>query len=414
MTARLLEKHVIRLSAALGGPMHEANPPLYYFYGPGGIGRSILMRQMMRETAGSQLGTLALDLRRLPLCSGPHGLLAVLAQTFGIKPGSGEDLAAEAQAVAQAMPAPLLIYFDHFEEMGGWEAWLYHHLILPTRQKALYVISGAYDLHDVWGKDGVISAQLSPFSADETNLYLRASFKLNGNEVPEGVHKVTEGLPLGVGIASEILTRLSGQPSKVAEILTDPPRTGAKALRWLTMHLLETLDSQDARRLALYCMLPHDEAVYAAIGEPFETPKLRFLPDPGPTMSRYVKLALRAMDRENYEKLAAAAARHYRSRYEQTRDRADLVQSLLLGMQADENAGYWQLLGVVGETIKVNPAFGEALLRTALSAPMSKSVKADLHQDLDDLRGYVAQDYKRAQRLIDRIGNVRGTGFGRL
>jgi hypothetical protein len=414
VTGRLLERKALRLTAALGGPQHPENPVAYYFYGGNGAGKSTLLRQMMRDTANSGLGSLALDLRRLPPCSGPHGLLQVLADTFGLSLPE-TDLEADAATVVGGMPAPLLIFFDHFEEMAGWEEWLYHHLFAPTRQKAVYVIAGSFDLAHFWEKRDGVATLLPPFTADETHQYLKSSFHIQGDEIPDGVYALSEGWPLAVAVVSEILTRLSGQPSKVRELLDDPPKTGQRALKWLCAEMLEVLDTEDARRLAMYALFPPDEALYTALGESFDLPRSRFLPDPGPSLCRYLKGALKSLDPDNYGKLAMAGSKYYRSRYGQTRERADLVHALLLGLHADENEGYWQILGVISETIKTNPAFGEALLRSAMTVPLSKSVKADLKEDHSNLHGYVSKDYKRAQRLIDRLGNVKGfSGWGRI
>ncbi|MBC7545769.1 MAG: hypothetical protein H7338_23810 [Candidatus Sericytochromatia bacterium] len=418
MTGRLLERKALRLTAALGGPQHGENPSAYYFYGGAGSGKSLLLRHLMRDSTGFGLGSLALDLRRLPPCSGPHGLLQVLAQTFGIRlPETDQagSLEADAAAIVAGMPAPLLIFFDHFEEMAGWEEWLYQHLFAPTRDKSLYVIAGSFDLSAFWGQRDGIATLLPAFTADETFQYLKASFHIQGDEIPEGVYALTEGWPLAVGLVSEVLTRMSGAPTRVKELLTDPPKTGSKSLKWLCAELLDVLDSEDARRLSLYSLYPPDAALYDSIGESYDLPRLRFLPDPGPTMCRHIKGALRSIDPDNYEKLATAGSKYYRGRYQQTKERSDLVNGLLLGLHADESEGYWQILGVISETIKSNPAFGEGLLRAAMTVPTSKAVKQDLREDHSNLHGYVAKDYKRAQRLIDRLGNVKGfSGWGRI
>ena len=414
MTGRLLERKALRLTAALGGPQHAENPRAYYFFGGAGSGKSLLLRQLMRDSAGFGLGSLALDLRRLPPCSGPHGLLQVLAQTFGIHLPE-TDLEADAAAIVAGMPAPLLIFFDHYEELAGWEDWLYHHLVAPTRQKALYIIAGSFDLGSFWAPRDGIATILPAFTADETFQYLESSFHLQGDEVPEGVYTLTEGWPLAVGLISEILTRMSGAPTRVRELLDDPPKKGTKSLKWLCSELLDVLDSEDARRLAMYSLFPADADLYEALGESYDLPRMRFLPEPGPTVCRHIKGALRSIDPDNYEKLASAGSKYYRGRYQQTRERSDLVNALLLGLHADENEGYWQILGVISETIKTNPSFGEALLRAATSVPTSKAIKADLREDHSNLHGYVSKDYKRAQRLIDRLGNVKGfSGWGRI
>lgn len=254
----------------------ESDTRLVWIHGPGGVGKSSLLKAFQRHAAG--LGTSCVDVDFSSIEPRPDVFLRELS-------AHGWSGAIE----------PALVSLDTFERAAALEPWLQEEWLPSLPSTAVVVVAGRRPPGARWtGDEGwrqmLGEIRLRNFSPEETSAYLR------GRDVPASNHAavamVTHGHPLALSLVADLarhgspatLTRLDAAPDLVDELVrrlveSIPDAVHRRALQvcahaWVTTEdlLREVLEVPDAgdlmswlRNLSIvesgpYGVFPHDLA----------------------------------------------------------------------------------------------------------------------------------------------------------
>lgn len=183
-----------------------------YIYGPGGIGKTTLLRQFMH--LAEQTGRRACFLDGRNVDSSPAGFLAALHATLGLPP--------EARFPdALATLADLVLFIDTFELVAPLDSWLRDIFLPQLSEQALVVIGGRqapkaeWHAGDGWGAlTRIIS--LRNLRPDESERYLREQ----GLAEYAPVLEATYGHPLALSLAVDLLRQ--GRASGAFDLRQQP------------------------------------------------------------------------------------------------------------------------------------------------------------------------------------------------
>lgn len=182
--------------------LHDTEPPfaVLYIYGPGGIGKSMLLRQyaQMAREAGHDL--LLLDGRNIDPT--PTGFCQSIANTLGTEPGAADPLL---NGLERFQPGVLLI--DTYETLSPLDFWLRETLLPQLPCTCLVVIAGRNPPEPGWrtapGWDSLLRAvALRNLRPEESRRYLTA----RGVPAPDHdwVLGFTHGHPLALSLAGDL------------------------------------------------------------------------------------------------------------------------------------------------------------------------------------------------------------------
>jgi AAA ATPase-like protein len=153
-------------------------------YGPGGIGKSTLLRELGRRARGRGWDTFVLEGR--DLAPTPDALEAVLA-------------------TARDSPQPLVL-IDTYERMTALGGYLRRGLLPSLPERAIVVIAGRHEPEAAWftgGWEGVASElELRPFGPDDSQRLL-AAHGLEDDRT-EAIVDWADGSPLALALAADV------------------------------------------------------------------------------------------------------------------------------------------------------------------------------------------------------------------
>lgn len=204
--------------------------PVWFLHGPGGIGKSTLLRELAREAEACERIVLQIDARHVPAT--PEGWRQALAAAL------------HAEGTSLPLPGSVLLV-DTFEAIAPLEPWLRDEELPRYPADVIVVLAGRAQADAQWRLDAGWSAvaavtRLLPWSAAEAQDYLAA--RLPGRVVPEQLLQQGRGYPLllalladaerhgrggelpatpaGDALVRELLSRFAGE-------LQEPLRRGA-------------------------------------------------------------------------------------------------------------------------------------------------------------------------------------------
>jgi hypothetical protein len=243
--------------------------PVWFLHGPGGIGKSTLLRELAREAEACERIVLQIDARHVPAT--PEGWRRALAGAL--------------HAEGASLPPPgSVLLVDTFEAIVALEPWLRDEELPRYPADVIVVLAGRTPADAQWRLDAGWSAvaavtRLLPFSRAEAQDYLAA--RLAGRAVPQHMLAQGRGYPLllalladaerhgrgaalpaapeGDALVRELLARFAGE-------LQDPLRRSAFDLlvvaRTVNLPMLaEVVDAAAAPALLGWlCSLPFVEA----------------------------------------------------------------------------------------------------------------------------------------------------------
>jgi hypothetical protein len=168
--------------------VEDAPASVVHVHGPGGIGKSALLRQVERLGARRGWSPLRIDGRELPPV-----------------PGALEDILEAARSERR----PLLL-FDTYERVSGLDGALRERLLPALPERAVVVFAGRERPAPEWFQDGwehlTRTLALAPFSAAEGHAYVAAAGIDDGTIAAELV-RWSDGSPLALGLAAAIARR---------------------------------------------------------------------------------------------------------------------------------------------------------------------------------------------------------------
>ncbi len=184
-----------------------------HIYGPGGIGKTTLLREYAR--LGSESGyTIALLDRNLD--PSPSGFLLALRQTLGLA-DTGTDL------TFFNWPAKLILLIDTYEALTPLDTWLRETLLPQLPGHSLVIIAGRNPPAPAWRSD-LDWAELTRIlplrnlRPEESRTYL----SIRG--IPPGRHQevlnLTHGHPLALSLVADILNQ--NEPDRALSFQAEP------------------------------------------------------------------------------------------------------------------------------------------------------------------------------------------------
>jgi hypothetical protein len=178
---------------------------LLYVHGPGGVGKSVLLRGFGRVAQAAGASVALLDGRDLE--PSPAGFLRGLRQALGL-----DERAAPVDVLAGAARPVLLI--DTYEQLAPLDAWLREELLPQLPSQALIVMAGrtppspAWRADPAWSELGRVIA-LRNLLPEDSRAYLSA------RGVPPEQHaavlEFTHGHPLALSLLANLLLYGGGQ-----------------------------------------------------------------------------------------------------------------------------------------------------------------------------------------------------------
>lgn len=188
-----------------------------YVFGPGGIGKTTLMRTLTALSEEAQVATLYLDARNLEPT--PESFLMALHLLLQLPPG-----VTATQALAERTDR-LVIFLDTYELITPLDHWLSNTFLPQLSDSILTVIAGRRPLSPAWHADPgwrslVRVVSLRNLSPDESASYL------NKAHVPTEQHErivtFTHGHPLALSLIADLFAQrqeISFQPEAALDIV---------------------------------------------------------------------------------------------------------------------------------------------------------------------------------------------------
>ncbi|MFI5265941.1 MAG: BTAD domain-containing putative transcriptional regulator [Chloroflexota bacterium] len=230
----------------------SGEPALLNVYGPGGVGKSALLRAFAREGARAGRSVAFLDGRNFR--PSPEGLL----QAFG-----GGNLDA---VVERVNGSGSLVLLDTFEVLGRLTRYLQEQLLPRLSDNVRIVIAGRYPMGGAWRISGdwlklIRPLRLVRFAHEESRGYLRRR-RLTDSNLVEQVIEASGGHPLALSLAADLVVQLG-----VRDIAAAPE--WHLIVRSLVEQLLREVPNRQLRRLVEACAVVRhfDEATLAAISD---------------------------------------------------------------------------------------------------------------------------------------------------
>lgn len=192
----------------------DAQWQLLHFHGPGGIGKSTLLRLFAEHIGPDRCITLD---GNAGICT--HQALLVRIQQELSRLGAWPDAAAahlEPEEVTRWLNAyaeqqgVILLSFDAFEKWGFIESWLREEWLPSLSPKVRICTAGRFPLKGEWQGNGwnllVRNQELPPLSLEDVAAYGRAC-GITDTAAVETLKRISGGHPLALALASEVIAR---------------------------------------------------------------------------------------------------------------------------------------------------------------------------------------------------------------
>src|SRR5688572_1779862 len=172
-----------------------------HIYGPGGIGKTTLLREYARLAMEAGRPVIRLDGRNLE--PSPPGFLLALRQAFGVEDSSSSSILPEWSSLG-------VLLIDTYETLASLDTWLRETFLPQLPAQSLVVIAGRNPPAPAWRTDidwGGLTriASLRNLPAEESQTYLTIC-----NIPPEyhpDVLTFTHGHPLALSLVTDVLSQ---------------------------------------------------------------------------------------------------------------------------------------------------------------------------------------------------------------
>ncbi|NOK59582.1 MAG: ATP-binding protein [Chloroflexi bacterium AL-W] len=190
---------------------------ILYVYGPGGIGKSTLLREYMSVCAQSSIPAYFLDAATIEPTSA--AFLSALAQIFG------EDPASDPISVLNETLQRRVLFIDTYDHLSGLDYWVRETLLPALPDDTLVVLADTTPPVVAWRIDPgwqtlVHTLPLRNFSSSESRAYLAM------REVPHQQHQAilnfTHGHPLALALVADLFAQrrvVTFTPDEVPDII---------------------------------------------------------------------------------------------------------------------------------------------------------------------------------------------------
>lgn len=189
-------------------------PPfaVLHVHGPGGIGKTALLRRLAAEAEDAGRVTLVLDGRQID--TSPQGFAASLAATL-----DATDLD-EAIAALRSLGDPVLLV-DTYEQLAPLDGWLRESLLPRLPERAVVVLAGRDPPRPEWRADPAWGELLRVVALRDLDVE-DARTLLDARRVKSAHHdqvlELTRGYPLALVLVAEVLHHDGAIPSALADL----------------------------------------------------------------------------------------------------------------------------------------------------------------------------------------------------
>ena len=221
-----------------------AEPPfvVLHIYGPGGVGKTTLLREYARAAAECGRPVVQLDGRNVD--PSPPGFLLALRQTIGLE---GRELS----TTLPAWPPTGVMLIDTYETLAPLDAWLRETFLPQLPAQSLVVIAGRNPPAPAWRTDidwadltQIVS--LRNLRPEESQTYLVT------RGIPDDQHAdalaFTHGHPLALALVADVLRRGD-------KLATFNPGSEPDVVRALLERLVQDIPSLEHRLALEVCVL---------------------------------------------------------------------------------------------------------------------------------------------------------------
>lgn len=187
-----------------------------HLYGPGGVGKTTLLRQFVQLAQQRGVATATLDARAID--NAPDQFIAGLAQALGL--AAGQDPLAHLHAAGRTV-----ILVDTYELLRPLDGWLRDSFLPQLSQEVLVVLAGRHPPGTAWREDPAWqqltrALPLRNLSAEESRAYLGA------RGLPEERHArllgFTHGHPLALSLVADLYAQRrdgSFEPEQAPDVI---------------------------------------------------------------------------------------------------------------------------------------------------------------------------------------------------
>jgi hypothetical protein len=177
-------------------------PPFFvlHLYGPGGVGKTSLLHELLDLARAVGAQTLYMDARNVDPT--PDSFLAALALALGLPP------TADPLAALVAQPQRTVIAVDTYETLTSLEPWLRESFLPQLPAQVLTVLAGRTPPTAQWRTDPgwqsvVRLLPLRNLTPDESHAYLKARTVTAAEH--ETITRFTHGHPLAISLVADVL-----------------------------------------------------------------------------------------------------------------------------------------------------------------------------------------------------------------
>lgn len=190
---------------------------ILYVYGPGGIGKTTLLREYAARAEQRGIAAYYIDGRNLEPT--PDSFQQALRVALGLSPDVGLATALSSN------PKRHVLLFDTYEVWSGLDNWLRDEFLPQLPENALVVMAGREPLSAAWQSDPgwqtlVHTVALRNLSPDEGREYLVR------RDIPESQHRsvldFTHGYPLALSLVADVFDQrhdLNFQPEDAPDVI---------------------------------------------------------------------------------------------------------------------------------------------------------------------------------------------------
>jgi hypothetical protein len=178
-------------------PLH-----VLHLFGPGGVGKSTLLRLFAQHCQQQQIPALLVDARNLEPT--PEALFNALRLALDLPPQ-----AAPLDAIA-AQPGRAVVLLDTYEALAPLDAWLHESLLDEWPENALLVLAGRQPPSAIWRMDPAWQSEIRALSLRNLSPEESRDF-LARRGVPPGQHQAvldfTHGHPLALSLVADVFAQ---------------------------------------------------------------------------------------------------------------------------------------------------------------------------------------------------------------
>lgn len=230
---------------------------LLYIHGPGGVGKTSLLRQYAQLATQAGRPCISLDSRNIS--ASPPAFEAALLQML-----APADAASLDQALTHVPDLVLLI--DTYEQIASLDAWMRERFLPALPPQALVVVAGRTPPDAAWQTDEGWRAlgrflHLGNLAPDECHRYL------TGRGIPAAAHAAALDFTHGHPLALSLVADLYGQDSATATLPAPDERGVIDLLLGRFMQDVATPQQREALELAAIALTSTEDLLRARFGD---------------------------------------------------------------------------------------------------------------------------------------------------